>query len=164
MGALEADLELIEEAMSRFFQAMKRPQAWTRITERAGVQIDRPAAGILHALMLYHGNQGCHLNDLAAQLSIEAPSVTRKTQELEQAGLIRRRRDPQDGRAVDLQLTARGRQVSRKLWDARRAGVHEILASWPASDRQRFVKLFDRFSQDINMYYQTERRNHVSQR
>lgn len=161
MNRLETDLEIIEEAMSRFMQAMKRPQAWARITGRAGVQIDRPSAGILHVLM---HQDGCRLNDLASLLNIEAPSVTRKTQELELAGLIRRRRDPQDGRAVDLQLTARGRSLGRKLWDARRAGMHEVLASWPADDRHRFVKLFDRFSQDVSTYYQTERRTHVSNR
>jgi DNA-binding MarR family transcriptional regulator len=157
---IEADLGLIEEAMSRFFQALKRPGAWARITARAGVQIDRPSAGILHALK---HQDGCRLNDVASQLGIEAPSVTRKTQELELAGLVRRRRDPEDGRAVDLQLTARGRTVSRKLDEARRADMQDVLASWPAADRRRFVKLFDRFSQDVSTYYQTERSNHVSQ-
>ena len=148
MSSLDNDLQQLETAMSRFFQAMKRPQRWARVLQRANLQLDRPAAHILQILSSDE-HAACRVQDLASQLGIEAPSVTRKTQELEQLGYLRRRPDPRDRRAVDLSITPRGRAVARKLWQAQRQSITQVLHDWPAKDRQRFVELFDRFSQDI---------------
>lgn len=148
MPSLDDDLQQLETAMSRFFQAMKRPQRWARVLQRANLQLDRPAAHILQILS-NEGHPNCRVQDLAGQLGIEAPSVTRKTQELEALGYLRRRPDPRDRRAVDLSITPKGRAVARKLWQAQRESITQVLHDWPAKDRQQFVELFDRFSHDI---------------
>jgi len=168
MASLNDDLQQLETAMSRFFQAMKRPQRWARVLQRANLQLDRPAAHILQTLNSDE-HPACRVQDLATQLGIEAPSVTRKTQELEQLGYLRRRPDPRDRRAVDLTITPRGRAIARRLWAAQRESITQVLEDWPAKDRQRFVELFDRFSQDIANEYdksitKTERTAHGRRR
>lgn len=148
MDVLEADLETLETAMRLFFQTMKRPQHWAHVNAMAGVNIDRPAAAVLHTLMSPRTG-GWRVQDLATQLGIEAPSVTRKTQELEQAGYLRRTRNPLDKRAIGLQLTARGRAINTRIWKAQRQAIAQALSMWPTAERKQFVSLFQRFSQDL---------------
>lgn len=163
MNDLETDIEALDNALQLFFRAMKRPQRWTAVTDRAGINIDRPAAVILHMLVLAHPRH-LRVQDVADQLGIEAPSVTRKTQELEQAGYLRRLPDEADRRAIGLQVTPKGRGVSNRLWKAQREIFSQALADWPANERRQFIKLFERFSQDItnNQSATTKRKQEIS--
>lgn len=148
MTGFDADIERLEAAFMQLIRAFKRPQRWAHVTARAGVQLDRPAAAILQLLVM-NLPQRLGVQDVADQLGIEAPSVTRKTQELEAAGYLRRSRQPNDRRAVELRLTPRGRQSTRKLWKSQRLIFVHSLRGWPAADRQQFITLFERFSQDL---------------
>ena len=152
MDQLNVDLADLENALRSFFQTMKRPASWTRITDMAGVTIDRPAGAIIHVL-LAAGTEHYHLQDLANALGIEAPSATRKTQELERAGYIERVPDPKDRRAVSFRLTTAGRQVGTKIKSAQREYLIQALVNWPSADRQQFVRLFERFSADLATSY-----------
>lgn len=148
MDSLEADLEKLETAMRLFSQTMKRPQHWARVTAGAGINLDRPAVFILHALMMPR-EQGWRVQDLASQLGVEAPSVSRKTQELETAGYLKRSRNPDDRRAIGLKLTPQGRSVCQRLWKVHRRNIAHVLEHWPARERRQFVELFERFATDL---------------
>ena len=152
MDQLSVDLADLENALRLFFQTMKRPASWTRITDMAGVSVDRPAGAIIHVLLTAR-TERYHLQDLANVLGIEAPSATRKTQELERAGYIERVPDPKDRRAVSFSLTPAGRQVGKKIRAAQREYLSQALVDWPAADRQQFVRLFERFSADLATSY-----------
>lgn len=147
MQTIENDLEVLENAMRLFFQTMKRPQHWSRVTERAGIMIDRPAAGILKTLMTCPSP--CRVQDLADNLGVEAPSITRKTQELEQAGYLRRVPDKNDRRVTDLHITRRGRSAANRLWKSQREIVAEILQNWDPAERRAFVQSFMKFSDEL---------------
>lgn len=147
MKRLETDLETLENAMIGFFRTMKRPQHWRLVTDRARITIDRPAAGILKAIMACP--VPCRVQDLANMLSVEAPTVTRKTQELERAGYLRRVPDKDDRRATDLYITARGRSAAKKLWNSQRAIMANVLQDWNPAERQQFVQLFEKFSIEL---------------
>lgn len=154
MTALETDLQILEQAMRTFFQTMKRPAAWQKVTALAGISVDRPGAVILHYLAT-HPSTSCRLHELAIQLGIEAPSVTRKTQELEVAGYVSRLPDPQDRRAVSLKLTQTGEEVNAKLLQAQHSIISQALQVWPPEQRHQFVTLFERFSNDLAALHQT---------
>jgi DNA-binding MarR family transcriptional regulator len=149
MEQLETDLDQLEQAMRLLFQTIKRPQQWAKITDIAGISIDRPSASILHILMVPRP-QGWRIHDIAVQLGIEAPSITRKSQELESAGLVRRVPNPLDRRAIGLQLTAAGKTINNKLKRAQRVTMSEALLSWTDSDRRLFIELFSRFAHDLS--------------
>jgi DNA-binding MarR family transcriptional regulator len=146
------DLDRFEAAVRLFIQTMKRPQSWSLITQKASVDIDRPAATIL-MLLNAHTGQRCRLHDLAENLNIEAPSVTRKVQQLEQAGFIVRQQDSKDKRAYDLRVTKQGQAVAEKIRSAQRQIMTNALDSWTVDQRTTLVSLFERFSQDIAMLY-----------
>jgi DNA-binding MarR family transcriptional regulator len=85
------------------------------------------------------------LHDLAEHLNIEAPSVTRKVQQLEKAGLIARHQDDKDKRAYDVKATKRGLEVAMKIRDAQRQITSQVLNDWTQQERETFVNLFERF-------------------
>ena len=148
MSSLENDIETLENAMRLFAQTLKRPQRWAAVTAQAKVDMDRPSAAILQTLLLSKPRL-CRVQDLAAHLGIEPPSITRKTQELEQAGYLRRVPDPDDRRAIDLRITSRGRSIANRLWNAQRQIVADALQTWEPAERGQFVRLFERFSEDL---------------
>jgi DNA-binding MarR family transcriptional regulator len=127
---------------------MKRPQAWMAITERADVTIDRPAATILLVLSGHEPNH-CHLRELTNQLGVEAPSVSRKVQQLEQAGLIARKQDASDHRVFDLRVTKEGSLIVKRIQEAQRYIIDQVLSAWPLVERQQFIRLFEKFSYDM---------------
>jgi MarR family transcriptional regulator for hemolysin len=70
--------------------------------------------------------------ELARSLGIEGPTLTRHLDGMERAGLVERRRDPSDRRAVQVELTEAGRELHNRLrtnvieFDQRlRSGVDE---------------------------------------
>jgi DNA-binding MarR family transcriptional regulator len=65
------------------------------------------------------------ITDLAVVQGISQPSTTSLVSTLERAGYVERRRDPSDGRAALVALTAEGR---RTLRDRRRAGTESVAA------------------------------------
>lgn len=148
MSDIDKDVETLENALRTFGQIMKRPQRWTHIIRQTGVSLDRPSAVILQTLISYEPKK-LRLQDLAHRIGVEPPFVTRKTQELEELGYIQRVADPDDRRAVCLGVTAKGRKVANKLWKVQRQTIYSVLSQWPAKDRERFVKLFERFSEDL---------------
>ena len=68
--------------------------------------------------------------DLAAHLGVEPPTITRMAQRLERGGLIDRRPDPDDARAVRLFVTPRARlleAVVRRVWSELDAMIAEAV-------------------------------------
>jgi MarR family transcriptional regulator for hemolysin len=70
--------------------------------------------------------------ELARSLGIEGPTLTRHLDGMERAGLVERRRDPNDRRAVQVELTDAGRDLHGRLRqhvvgfdDRLRAGLSE---------------------------------------
>ncbi len=51
------------------------------------------------------------VKELAAAEQVRAPTMSRLLAELEAAGLVQKTRDPEDGRIVRVQASARGRQL-----------------------------------------------------
>jgi DNA-binding MarR family transcriptional regulator len=142
------DLQTLDQATRLFFQTIKRPQTWSQLAQRAGTDVDRPSAVILHVLS-EDPTKSYRLNDLAHRLGIEAPSVTRKTQELEAAGYLKRVPDPLDRRAVSLKATLSGQAISERLKAEQQKWFAAVIADWPAKERTQFVELFLRFSQRL---------------
>ena len=65
------------------------------------------------------------LGDLAAAEGVRPPTMTRLVDALEDEGLVTRRADPSDGRAIRIQATARG---TRLLTNARAQRVAALTA------------------------------------
>jgi len=83
---------------------------WRRVTV-SSVRSDEPdlTARQMAVLMTVHLGAGPHtVRGLAATLAVGKPAITRALDTLSRLELLQRRRDPQDGRNVLVERTAKG--------------------------------------------------------
>lgn len=89
---------------------------------------------------------------LAQAMSIDSSTVTRQVAPLVDCGLVDRVPNPDDGRAVLLELSARGRQRLEEVRSSRQDLMRVLLADWPDEDQETFVALLTRFNQAIKAH------------
>src|SRR5437762_6804159 len=58
---------------------------------------------------------GMTQSEIAEQLAVQGATVTNMLQRMEEAGLVTRRRDPEDNRLVRVYLTEKGRKQERAI-------------------------------------------------
>ncbi|MFN9375931.1 MAG: MarR family winged helix-turn-helix transcriptional regulator, partial [Novosphingobium sp.] len=106
-----------------------------------------PHARLLLVLGLPAGqNQGCY----AEQLDVEAITLGRMLDRMEEAGLIERRRDPADRRAWRVHLTAAGQDLLPHLREDIAPMVEAMLAGVTAADRDRLAALLEQVRANLN--------------
>lgn len=107
-------------SLHRAFTALLIPLArhYRRYVDKslAGMGL-RHSSGLTVMLLAREGD-GVRQNRLADLLSIEGPSLVRQLDQMESAGLVERRPDPEDGRAKLIFLTETGRALAEQVEDA----------------------------------------------
>jgi DNA-binding MarR family transcriptional regulator len=138
----------IQSALYSLARSLKRGTLHDFLLAQARIDADQAGLAVLYVLHL--AGRGLRLTDLAEQLSIDSPAVTRKVQQLERCGLLSRTADQVDARAARVQLTAAGRRTISKFLAARRTWLEGLIADWPEIDRADFARLLGRFAGDIH--------------
>ena len=149
MAKSDVCLEDIERALTRVVRTLHLPRVHERLSEAAGVSLERTGYGVLGRI----AEAGTiRPSELAAVLGLDISTVSRQVQDLESKGLVERRPDPADGRASVLNLTPRGDDAFAKLRAARRSLLEAIVHDWPARDRDELARLLAKFGDGLNMY------------
>ncbi len=78
--------------------------------------------------LLYLADEPCRMNGIAGSLGVEMPSATSMIDRLATKGLVERRQDPTDRRAVVCSLTPAGRDAVEKFWSLRAAKTESLAA------------------------------------
>jgi DNA-binding MarR family transcriptional regulator len=86
------------------------------------------------------------LNDLAARIGTSAPTASRTVDVLDELGLVARSADPDDRRAVRIELTPLGRRLVGEHKARATAAFEPAVAALGATDRERLVKLLVRMT------------------
>jgi len=92
-------------------------RAGVRIATAFGEEV-RPLGASLQmwrVLAALREKGGRRMGDLSATTSIEVSTLTRLVDQMEKKGLVARRRDAADARAVALFVTAAGRRLTRRI-------------------------------------------------
>jgi DNA-binding MarR family transcriptional regulator len=107
------------------------------------VRREDPATGVppaqLSALSVLVFGGPRTLGELAAAEQVRPPTMTRIVQGLEGAGLVRRGRDPDDGRVHRLNATARGRRVMQRGRERRVENLAVLLDRLPRDEIARVL-------------------------
>lgn len=104
----------------------------------AGSGVGPPQLAILAHIARH---PGCRLKDVAVALGVTAPTVSVAVRELERKGLLERRPDPTDGRAVQLFLSRKGQELHRRAEAFRKDKARRLLAALKADERALFLEL-----------------------
>jgi DNA-binding MarR family transcriptional regulator len=137
----DEDLDAVIDAVLRATQAFVGLAL--RSLETAGAPITLAQYRMLGAL---HADDNQNVRDLAATLGVERSTATRMYTRLVNAGLVERKGDPTDGRAVVVSLTPAGRKVVTAVVQARRKNVAALLKPLSAARREQLVDLLDEFA------------------
>jgi len=95
-------------------------------------------------LTMLGGRNGMSQGTLTQEYEMDPSKVTRTAQSLENEGLIRRERDPEDNRVVRMYLTDDGRELLGKLPEINeqlRRRVHSVLSEEEFEELQRMLGL-----------------------
>jgi DNA-binding MarR family transcriptional regulator len=126
---------------------MTQIRAHERILAAAGVRLDRAGSALLYKLFVF--GDSVRVTDLADLLGVDAPTVTRKIQQLEREELVSRRPDPDDGRASRITLTRAGQRTIERVLDARREWYEHLVEDWDEADLATFASLLGRFAASL---------------
>jgi DNA-binding MarR family transcriptional regulator len=122
------------------------------LTRISGGPDDEPAMTGTQRLALYELYVGgpMRLNDLAERMGISAPTASRAIDALVSHGLVDRLRDPDDGRALQLGLTASGQARASQREARVAAAFAPALASLSVREREQLVALLSRLASELN--------------
>jgi len=143
------EIEELEAAMTAFMRVVKKPNYWETIQDQAKVNIDRPAAAILHILYKHE----CQFQSLVSQIGLEAPSISRKVHELEDQGLIERR-PTTDKRIHELYLSQKAKKIVEQLEEAKRSIMSDVLSSWTKEEKNQLIAILNRLSSNMMDYFE----------
>ena len=87
---------------------------------------------------------------IAKQLGLATPTVTRAATRMEAAGLLRREPHPTDGRLVRLVLTARGRELEQVIGPEMRTLTEQTLAGFSAEERSELIRALRRMAANLS--------------
>ncbi len=93
---------------------------------------------------------GLTQSQLVAALGVEPPTVTKVVERMAKAGLLERRRDPEDGRVSRVYLTASGRALEepvRRFWEALE---QRVLAGCTPEERMLLRRLLQHMDANLS--------------
>jgi MarR family transcriptional regulator, organic hydroperoxide resistance regulator len=87
---------------------------------------------------------------IARQLGLATPTVTKAATRMEAAGLLRRQPHPTDGRLVQLWLTARGRELEKVVGPEMRDLAERTLAGFSDAERTELIRALQRMARNLS--------------
>lgn len=108
--------------------------------------------GLLTALLL---RGRLDQSSLAVELGIDRTNVTDVVSRLEKRGLVRRQPHREDRRVKIASLTAKGRQLTARMFPAMQRAQDRLLAALPQTERDRFMETLTLLIESNNAYGRT---------
>jgi len=120
-----------------------RLRSFDLIHRRAGVDVDRSGIIILATLDRLGSMR---MSDLAAEIGLDRSTISRQVAAEVRSGYVQKVGDAADARASQLQLTARGNAARRKLAEAWRQIVTELVEDWSADEQAQLGRLLGKLA------------------
>jgi DNA-binding MarR family transcriptional regulator len=136
-------LDVVETEMALLQRGLER------LARRSAIHRDLDRASYLAARTL-EATGPISLKDLAARLGVDASTMTRQIATMENAGLLHRYADPDDGRVSLIELSPAGRRKMRTVQRARRERIHDLFAGWTKREQREFGQLLGMFNDAVS--------------
>ncbi|MFI7610187.1 MarR family winged helix-turn-helix transcriptional regulator [Nonomuraea terrae] len=150
---MDDDLYTTVAAFRTLVTTLNRAKTHERLTEAAGIRLDKPDVQVL--VHLLDAGEPRRIGAIAEGLQVESPHVTRHVSALERRGLVERVRDPDDGRAWRIALTDDGAEAAARCRKVTTDWFEGALADWSQGDRAELSRLMVKLSDDLGEYLRT---------
>ncbi|WP_282779275.1 MarR family transcriptional regulator [Nocardia sp. CC201C] len=137
----------LEDGLAAISQLLTRVRRHNAIVAQTGVRVDRAGISVLRVLRTADGP--IRLGDLAFQLGVEPPHVSRQIRLLHQDGLIERIADRVDHRSQRVSLSAAGRVAIDSVRTAGSSRLAQELRNWDVADLKLLIELNSRLVIDV---------------
>ena len=140
------ELAAIEHALEQLLRLYASRKVHARRSAAAGVMITRQGYLLLRRLQ---EDGDLPMGELARITQMDPAAAGRQVRQLEEDGLVTRTRGADDGRVVVVKATPRGAAVRQRLGTVGEDHMSDVLADWPAEDRERLALLLPRFVEGL---------------
>ncbi|WAP51017.1 MarR family winged helix-turn-helix transcriptional regulator [Arthrobacter sp. ATA002] len=144
----EAAIETLEHALSVLWRRARSNSH--KVAREVHPDMEPAAYGLL---LLLQQQEAMRLTDIAANIGIGKPSISRQIVMLESLGLVQKHADPQDGRAQTISLTPAGSQALARTQAARKDLFRTLLEGWEDEELVQLGSLLTK----LNASYARER-------
>ena len=146
-GTVDAALKTVEHQISVFWRRARS------VSHQLSRQVHPDMEPAAYGLLTVIRREGpIRLTELAMNIGVGKPSVSRQIAFLEGLGLVSKEADPQDRRAQSIRLTPKGEEKMHQVQDARRQVFQERLREWPVEDLQELA----RYMAKLNSTYERD--------
>ncbi len=140
------ELDTVQRALETLFRLNASRKVHARQAAAAGVVVSQPGVTLLRRI----DDAGpSSLGELARLTHMDPAAAGRQVRQLEEEGLVRRSPSAADGRVTVVELTPRGRAVSRRITRVRDQHMADVLTQWSSRDRAELARLLARFVDDL---------------
>lgn len=143
---MHKDLERVESAGERLAKIFRSRRSSERRAARAGLELPGAAQSVLRCVI----ERGpARISKIARVTRSGDPAVSRLVTQLEREGLLERIPDADDGRAIRVRATRRGRAAANRLRRAADEIFEDHLREWENGDVARLAGLLERLCRDL---------------
>lgn len=140
------ELASIERALEQLLRLYSSRKVHARRSAAAGVMITRQGYLLLRRLQ---EDGALPMGELAKITQMDPAAAGRQVRQLEEDGLVTRTKGEDDGRVVVVEVTPRGAAVRQRLSTVGEDHMSDVLADWPAEDREQLALLLPRFVEGL---------------
>ncbi len=134
--------EAVLSALTRLTVLWNSPEIQTRVAREAGLALDSADIAPLYLLGMLGPSRP---SEIAAELHLTRPTMSKQLGRLTAAGLVTRMTDPNDGRAAQVTLSPVGARAYRALVLRGIVMMREAFSSWTREDALSFATSLTRF-------------------
>lgn len=116
---------------------------WRKVVDHYMAELGLTQSRWVALFVLKRIGEGCTQRELAAKMGIEQPSLVRTLNQLEEAGLIERRINPNDARSRTLWFTQAGLELNERMEAIAHEGREKMLQGISAEQRQTAYLLLE---------------------
>jgi DNA-binding MarR family transcriptional regulator len=128
-------------------EVMTASRAFVAVALRSFESVQPKITVVQHRVLVLLAARGPQIiGSLANELDVNSSNATRQCDRLERKGLVTRGKSASDGRAVEVSLTSRGREVIDEVTAVRRAELSAMLATMTVEARQDLVPALRAFN------------------
>jgi DNA-binding MarR family transcriptional regulator len=139
-GSISTDLAVAEFAGQLFFRLWRACHTGSA-EALASIGLTTATFAVLNVL---GAREGAIQQELSADMGTDPSAMVKLIDELERAGLAKRRRRPHDRRAWEVAITSKGRRTLERARSLAMRVEDEVLGGLTASDRRLLVTLLRR--------------------
>lgn len=153
VGGDEDEVLAVMPRLAQLSNAVSRGRLTEHAMKSAEVEVDRPAFSVL--LSVHLAGRPLRISEIAEQMQLVQPHVTRQVQQLERRGLVRRLGDPNDRRVSFIEPTDEGRAAAGRYARTLIGWFTGAIAHWSKQDRDELGRLLARFADDVTAHLAT---------